>query len=73
MLLNLYPGKDTKAAPAKRVRKPGGRALRTVPLLRSAWRQQGRIIGVGCRAVHIFDAQHSRCGNTTRSAFAGNT
>ncbi len=22
MLLNLYPGKDTKAAPAKRVRKP---------------------------------------------------
>ncbi|OOW67282.1 hypothetical protein Xmlh_17885 [Xanthomonas axonopodis pv. melhusii] len=44
-----------------------------MPLLRSAWRQQGRIIGVGCGAVHIFDAQHSRCGNTTRSAFAGNT
>ncbi|APP00006.1 hypothetical protein TB9_12570 [Xanthomonas perforans] len=44
-----------------------------VPLPRSAWQRQGRIIGVGSRTVHVTDAQHRRRGDMTRSAFAGNT
>ncbi|PPT37060.1 hypothetical protein XabCFBP2524_09290 [Xanthomonas axonopodis pv. begoniae] len=41
-----------------------------MPLLRSAWQRQGRIIWVGRRTVHVFDAQHRRRGDIMRAAFA---